>query len=106
MECLQTLEGFNALKGSGTPAGESHRSRQRNLPCDVASSLERNAMDVAALARYARQGPALHDWLAGEAQAGDRYAVLGDFNRDLQAESDALSNHAPPGGLWAPLQEA
>ena len=56
--------------------------------------------------RLARQGPALHDWVAGEAQAGARYAVLGDFNRDLLAESGALSNHAPPGGLWAQLQEA
>lgn len=55
--------------------------------------------------RLARQGPALYDWLAGEAHAGYRYAVLGDFNRDLLAESGALSNHAPPGGLWAQLQE-
>ncbi len=55
--------------------------------------------------RLARQGPALHDWLAGEARAGDRYVVLGDFNRDLLAESGALSNHALPGGLWGQLQE-
>ena len=56
--------------------------------------------------RLARQGPALHDWVAGAAQAGDRYALLGDFNRDLLAESGALSNHAPSGALWAQLQEA
>ncbi|MGB8692536.1 MAG: endonuclease/exonuclease/phosphatase family protein [Steroidobacteraceae bacterium] len=54
--------------------------------------------------RLARQAPALHDWLAGAARAGNRYVVLGDFNRDLLAES-ALSNHAPPGGLWEQLQE-
>jgi len=48
-----------------------------------------------ACARLARQVPALHDWLASEQQLGHRYAVLGDFNRDLLAETGE--------GLWAQL---
>ncbi len=56
--------------------------------------------------RLALQGPVLHGWVAAEAQAGDRYAVLGDFNRDLLAESRAMSNHAPSAGVWSQLQEA
>jgi len=43
--------------------------------------------------RLARQAPALHAWVAAEQRAGHRYAVLGDFNRDLLHERDD--------GLWA-----
>jgi endonuclease/exonuclease/phosphatase family metal-dependent hydrolase len=46
-----------------------------------------------ACARLARQVPALHAWVAAEQRAGHRFAVLGDFNRDL------LHEHG--GGLWA-----
>ena len=42
--------------------------------------------------RLARQAPALHEWVASQQCAGHRFAVLGDFNRDLLAE------HAD--GLW------
>ena len=45
-----------------------------------------------ACARLARQAPALHAWVAAERRAGHRYAVLGDFNRDL------LHEHGE--GLW------
>ncbi len=43
--------------------------------------------------RLARQAPSLHAWVAAEQRAGHRYAVLGDFNRDL------LHEHGD--GLWA-----
>jgi endonuclease/exonuclease/phosphatase family metal-dependent hydrolase len=46
-----------------------------------------------ACARLARQAPALHAWGAAERRAGHRFAVLGDFNRDLL--------HEQGDGLWA-----
>lgn len=45
-----------------------------------------------ACARLARQAPALRTWVIAEQRAGHRYAVLGDFNRDL------LHEHGD--GLW------
>lgn len=56
-------------------------------------------------ARLARQGPALRAWLGHEAASGARYAVLGDFNRDLLADG-AAERADGSGGLWAQLQEA
>ncbi len=50
---------------------------------------------VHACERLARQAPVLRDWVASQHRAGRRYAVLGDFNRDLLAETG--------GGLWAYL---
>ncbi len=46
--------------------------------------------------RLTRQAPAVHDWVASQQRARHRFAVLGDFNRDLLAE------HAD--GLWARLE--
>ena len=54
--------------------------------------------------RLARQGPALRAWLAHEAGSGARFAVLGDFNRDLLAE--AADDTGSASGLWAQLQNA
>jgi endonuclease/exonuclease/phosphatase family metal-dependent hydrolase len=45
--------------------------------------------------RLARQAPALRAWIQQQAASGRRFAVLGDFNRDLLAERG--------GGLWAQL---
>jgi endonuclease/exonuclease/phosphatase family metal-dependent hydrolase len=42
--------------------------------------------------RLARQGPVLQHWVAAQARAGHRFALLGDFNRDL------LGEHGD--GLW------
>ena len=53
-----------------------------------------------ACARLSRQGPALRAWLKREAASGARYAVLGDFNRDLLADAGGIA------GLWGQLQEA
>jgi endonuclease/exonuclease/phosphatase family metal-dependent hydrolase len=46
-----------------------------------------------ACTRLARQAPALHEWVAAEQRASHRFALLGDFNRDL------LHEHGD--GLWA-----
>ena len=52
--------------------------------------------------RLARQGPALREWLQHEARPGARFAMLGDFNRDLLGEYRAGNEAAS--GLWAQLQ--
>ncbi|MBS0389392.1 MAG: endonuclease/exonuclease/phosphatase family protein, partial [Proteobacteria bacterium] len=45
--------------------------------------------------RLARQAPSLREWIDTQRRAGHRYAVLGDFNRELQSERGA--------GLWEQL---
>ncbi|MEO7774452.1 MAG: endonuclease/exonuclease/phosphatase family protein [Steroidobacteraceae bacterium] len=45
-----------------------------------------------------RQVPALEAWIDSQAEAGRRFAVLGDFNRDLRNERDAP-------GLWRDLDD-
>jgi endonuclease/exonuclease/phosphatase family metal-dependent hydrolase len=59
---------------------------------------ERLAGSQKACVRLARQLPMLRDWLHGEQAAGHRFAVLGDFNRDLLAEVRRGDE-----GVWASL---
>lgn len=60
--------------------------------------------------RLAEQAPRLADWVRAEARAGHAYAVMGDFNRDLRAESlrgDSGLLHALDEALpGAPLLDA
>ncbi|HVN99526.1 MAG TPA: endonuclease/exonuclease/phosphatase family protein [Steroidobacteraceae bacterium] len=67
------------------------------LAVHLKSGCARAPLESAARAceRLARQAPALREWIEAQRRAGHRYAVLGDFNRDLQAEHGA--------GLWAQL---
>ncbi len=67
------------------------------LAVHLKSGCWRQALDSRAQAceRLARQAPALHEWVASQQQAGHRFAVLGDFNRDLLAER--------ADGLWMRL---
>jgi endonuclease/exonuclease/phosphatase family metal-dependent hydrolase len=58
-----------------------------------------------ACTRLQRQLPALTAWIAGEQAAGHRYALLGDFNRDLQADARA-GQRGDEEGVWAALQAA
>jgi endonuclease/exonuclease/phosphatase family metal-dependent hydrolase len=57
----------------------------------------------AACTRLRLQLPALADWIGAEQSAGQRYALLGDFNRDLQADARA-QRRGRAGGAWAALQ--
>lgn len=65
------------------------------LAVHLKSGCARAALDsrARACARLARQAPALRDWIVAQRRAGHRYAVLGDFNRELQGERGD--------GLWA-----
>lgn len=54
------------------------------------ASLESSAR---ACERLSRQAPALREWIAAQERAGHRFAVLGDFNRELQGEHGE--------GLWS-----
>jgi len=53
------------------------------------------ASGARACERLARQAPGLRDWIDAQRRAGHRFAVLGDFNRELQAERGT--------GLWAQI---
>ena len=47
--------------------------------------------------RLAQQLPTLRAWVQAQRESGHRFAILGDFNRDLQAERGA--------GVWAQLSD-
>jgi endonuclease/exonuclease/phosphatase family metal-dependent hydrolase len=70
------------------------------LAVHLKSGCARGSLDSGARAceRLARQVPALRAWVAAQQRAGYRYAVLGDFNRELQSERGD--------GLWARLGAA
>ncbi len=72
------------------------------LAVHLKSGCARGQLDARdyACARLSRQGPALRAWLKRAAADGARYAVLGDFNRDLLADAGGTA------GLWGQLQEA
>ena len=53
----------------------------------------------------ARQAPALEAWIHSQAKAGRRFAVLGDFNRDLLSEA-RRPTLGPRDSLWAEIDDA
>lgn len=77
------------------------------LAVHLKSGCANQPLDSAARAcqHLAQQVPALRGWVRGQAQAGHRYAVLGDFNRDLLAETRGHDGAAAGDvGLWAQLE--
>ena len=54
LEWLLTPSTFSALNGHCSTDDDFRRSAPRQLPCDVAGKLERSAVDLRMLARYAR----------------------------------------------------
>lgn len=60
-----------------------------------------------ACAELARQIPALETWIDTCARAGQRFAVLGDFNRDLLAErGPARTPGGQPLAMWPELDDS
>jgi endonuclease/exonuclease/phosphatase family metal-dependent hydrolase len=55
LEWLVSPQAFKRLKVDCTPEGAAVHGDVRQLPCDVASGLERSSRDFAVLARYARE---------------------------------------------------
>lgn len=53
----------------------------------------------------ARQAPILEAWIDAQAHAGGRFAVLGDFNRDLLAEESHRATLRKDDSLWAELSD-
>jgi endonuclease/exonuclease/phosphatase family metal-dependent hydrolase len=54
----------------------------------------------------ARQAPLLEAWIDFQARAGRRFAVLGDFNRDLLAEQSRGAHANPQDSLWAGIDDS
>lgn len=50
----------------------------------------------------AQQAPVLKQWIDAEAAAGHRFAILGDFNRDLKWDNGAAGRR---GSLWGELDQ-
>jgi endonuclease/exonuclease/phosphatase family metal-dependent hydrolase len=80
------------------------------LGVHLKSGCARGPMNVqppsAACMLLARQVPALEAWIDNEAAGSTRFAVLGDFNRELQAERGAA--RAPDGSqvnLWPEIDD-
>lgn len=59
-----------------------------------------------ACSELARQSPFLEAWIDFQARAGRRFAVLGDFNRDLLAEQRRGFRANPRDSLWAEIDDA
>ena len=55
LEWLVSPQAFKPLKLDCTPEGTAVHGDVRQIPCDVASTLERSSRDFAVLARYARE---------------------------------------------------
>ena len=55
LEWLVSPQAFKPLKSTCTPEGVAPHGDVRQLPCDVASKLERSSRDFSVLARYARE---------------------------------------------------
>jgi endonuclease/exonuclease/phosphatase family metal-dependent hydrolase len=53
----------------------------------------------------ARQAPLLEAWIDAQARAGRRFAVLGDFNRDLLGEEARSATLRPTDSLWAEIDD-
>lgn len=53
----------------------------------------------------ARQAPILEAWIDGQARAGKRFAVLGDFNRDLLSEQARAATLQKAESLWAEIAD-
>lgn len=70
------------------------------LSVHLKSGCPRQALDSRreACTMLARQIPELERWIDAQAATGHRFAVLGDFNRDLLAERGA-------GGLWDEIND-
>ena len=82
-------------------AGELHL-----LAVHLKSGCGRRALDngKAECATLAQQVPILKQWIDAEAAAGHRFAILGDFNRDLKWDSGAARNAAGQlSSLWGEL---
>lgn len=54
----------------------------------------------------ARQAPILEAWIDAQARSGRRFAVLGDFNRDLLSEQAHRMTLAPHESFWAQIDAA
>jgi endonuclease/exonuclease/phosphatase family metal-dependent hydrolase len=53
----------------------------------------------------ARQAPVLEAWIDAQARAGRRFAVLGDFNRDLISEQARAASLQKADSLWAEIAD-
>ena len=53
----------------------------------------------------ARQGPVLEAWIDAQMKAGRRFAVLGDFNRDLLFEETHRATLGPHDSFWAEIDD-
>jgi endonuclease/exonuclease/phosphatase family metal-dependent hydrolase len=56
--------------------------------------------------QLARQARPLETWIDAQARAGRRFAILGDFNRDLQSEEARADALGPYGSLWSEIHQA
>jgi endonuclease/exonuclease/phosphatase family metal-dependent hydrolase len=73
------------------------------LSVHLKSGCSRKPLDSGdhACSTLARQVPFLADWIEGQARVGHRFAVLGDFNRELLSEpGPARSASGQPLWIW------
>lgn len=100
--------GDSVRRGASLVLYPGTRQEMHLLGVHLKSGCARQRLDSAlgACEKLARQVPALESWIDAEARAGHRYAVLGDFNRELLAEHGAARNAAGQlQSLWAEIND-
>ena len=78
------------------------------LAVHLKSGCSRGALDVGkeSCALLGQQVPLLEGWIDSQARAGHRFAVLGDFNRDLLKDGGPARNEAGVvRSLWAEIDD-
>lgn len=83
--------------------GEAREVRLLSVHLKSGCSLQPLTASDKACRELARQAPRLEAWIDAQARAGRRFAVLGDFNRDLLAEG--ARHLGKSDSLWAEIDD-
>jgi len=85
--------------------GEAREVRLLSVHLKSGCSREPLTAQDKACRDLARQAPILEAWIDAQARAGKRFAVLGDFNRDLLSEASRRATLGPSESLWEELDD-
>lgn len=85
--------------------GEAREIRLLSVHLKSGCSSEPLTAPDKACRKLARQAPILEAWIDAQARAGRRFAVLGDFNRNLLAEESHRTSAGKGGSFWAALAD-
>jgi endonuclease/exonuclease/phosphatase family metal-dependent hydrolase len=100
--------GDSLRRGAELALFPGERGEVRLLSVHLKSGCSTKALTAPdkACRELARQAPGLEAWIDAQARAQRRFAVLGDFNRDLLSEEARRATSEVHSSLWAGLDDA